>query len=195
MTSAPILNKKQNYQLWQSGAFGNKLKAWRTVEEWRASGFQGEVVLRTLLLQGGGPCHYGVDPADVDDIVELWVSAGIPRELIMLNESAPNDKPILQGEYLNDICEIDGNVVNGVFFCSRYPAPMRIALAQVNYRETVFGLRADIMIRGAMTTGSYEDWRELLDRYPSHVLEVSIYDRCIGDIPRRNALVWEVRRY
>ena len=35
----PILSKSQNYRLWQGGAFGNKLRAWRTVDEWRDSGF------------------------------------------------------------------------------------------------------------------------------------------------------------
>jgi hypothetical protein len=61
--------------------------------------------------------------------------------------------------------------------------------------EGIFGLRAAIMLRAAMTPSSYEDWRVLLDQYPGHVLEVSVYDRCIGDTPGRNALVWEVRRY
>ena len=58
-----------------------------------------------------------------------------------------------------------------------------------------FGLRADMMVRGCMTPSSYSDWRELLDLYPGHVLEVSIWDSCIGDVPGRNAVVWEIRKY
>jgi hypothetical protein len=54
---------------------------------------------------------------------------------------------------------------------------------------------ASLLIREAMTPSSYDDWLMLIDRYPGHVLEVSIYDRCLGDVPGRNALVWEVRRY
>jgi len=46
-----------------------------------------------------------------------------------------------------------------------------------------------------MTPSSHDDWNELLERYPGHVLEVSIYDRCLGDLPNRNSLVWEVRKY
>jgi hypothetical protein len=57
------------------------------------------------------------------------------------------------------------------------------------------GLYSDVLIREAMTPSSYEDWKVLLDQYPGHVLEVSIFSRCLGDIPGRNALVWEVRRY
>jgi hypothetical protein len=57
------------------------------------------------------------------------------------------------------------------------------------------GLRADLLIREAMTPASYDDWQILLERYPGHVFEVSIYDRCLGDCPNRNALVWEIRRY
>jgi hypothetical protein len=51
-----ILSKKQNYRLWQSGAFGNKLHAWQTVSAWRASGFVGNVTVRCILPIGGsGP--------------------------------------------------------------------------------------------------------------------------------------------
>ena len=70
---------------------------------------------------------------------------------------------------------------------------MREALAE--QFEVVVGLQADQMLRREMTPSSYEDWRLLLDKYPGHVLEVSIYGCCLGDIPSRNALVWEVRRY
>jgi len=56
-------------------------------------------------------------------------------------------------------------------------------------------LRSDLLLKLAMTPASHEDWNLLLERYPGHVLEVSVYDRCLGDTPGRNALVWEVREY
>ena len=61
--------------------------------------------------------------------------------------------------------------------------------------ETAQRLRSDLLLKLAMTPASHDDWNLLLGQYPGHVLEVSIYDRCLGDTPGRNALVWEVRRY
>jgi hypothetical protein len=180
----PILNKRQNYALWQSGAFGNKLRAWRSVDEWQASGFCGQVTLRTL--RGvGGLCYYDLRPGAVAPILQTLAAAGIDCSDLMINESAPDDTVILQGEYDNELW--------GCFRYSTLQRKMRDALREAS--QETYGLRSDMLLRGAMLPSSYEDWRVLLDQYPKHVLEVSVYDRCLGDTPGRNALVWEVRRY
>jgi hypothetical protein len=70
---------------------------------------------------------------------------------------------------------------------------MRVALDLK--KEVATGLVARELVRHFMTPSSHEDWLALLDRYQGHVFEVSIYDRCLGDVPGRNALVWEIRRY
>jgi hypothetical protein len=188
----PVLTKRQNYSLWQGGAFGNKLRAWRTVEEWRDSGFAGRVVLR--MVEGGkGPCRYNLLPDEVESVVHDWITMGITSDQIMVNEAAPDHDVILQGEYLNDIYALDGKVGWGYFRYSRHRSQMRDALAAAS--EVSHGLRSDLLLKLAMTPSSYDDWNGLIERYPGHVLEVSIYDRCLGDIPGRNSLVWEVRRY
>ncbi len=184
-----VTTKRQNYRLWQSGDFGNKLRAWRTVEEWRASGFGGRVVLRALLPVGGGPCRYNLAPDEVERTIGYWIAEGMSSDEIMINEAAPDQAAVLQGEYLNDIVGVYWNC----FHYSRVAAHMRLALGAE--MRMASGMASDLLLRGAMTPSSYEDWRVLLDRYPGHVLEVSIYGHCIGDIPGRNALVWEVRRY
>ena len=188
----PILSKEQNYRLWQGGSFGNKLRAWRTVDEWRESGFDGMVVLRTV-MGGNGPCRYNLNSEEVDAVVDAWLALDIPPDMIMVNEAAPDDDVILQGEYLNDIYEIDGEVGWGYFRYSRARAQMRDALAAAP--EVAQRLRSDLLLELAMTPASHEDWNLLLGQYPGHVLEVSIYDRCLGDTPGCNALVWEVRKY
>ena len=192
MNSIHVLNKSQNYQLWQSGVFGNKLRAWRTLEEWRASGFTGLVVLRTL-MGGGGLCRYNLNPLELEALWQKWVFDGIPADKIMINEAAPDEQVILQGEYLNDVFVINGSAGWGYFYYSRHRAQMRDALRAAP--EKTQNLRADLLLRLAMTPASYEDWLSLLDQFPGHVFEVSVYDQCLGDTPHRNALVWEVRRY
>lgn len=187
----PILNKRTNYRLWQSGAFGNKLRAWRSMDEWRDSGFAGLVVLRSL-MEGGGPCEYNLTCERAEEAARRWFANGHPLDRIMVNEAAPDQSVLLQGEYLNDI-HLGGPSYWGYFHYSRVKAQMRDALKEAP--ELAQGLRSDMMLRVAMTPSSYEDWLLLLDRYHGHVFEVSIYERCLGDTPGRNALVWEVRRY
>jgi hypothetical protein len=188
----PVLSKGLNYRLWQGGMFGNKLRAWRTVAEWEASGFAGEVVLRTV-AGGGGPCLYNLRPEDVSTDVKGWIACGIPLDHIMVNEAAPDEDVILQGEYLNDIFTLDGEAGWGWFHYSRAKAQMRDALVMAPERARC--LRSDLLLKLAMTPASHDDWQLLLEKYPGHVLEVSVYDRCLGDVPGRNALVWEVRKY
>jgi hypothetical protein len=188
----PVLTKRQNYRLWQGGAFGNKLRAWETLDAWRASRTPGPVAIRVREGLGGGLCLYDVFPADGLHISLAAQVAGVSWDSLMANEMAPHTE-ILQGEYLNDVCTIDGEIQVGHFFHSRVRLRMRDALKVAP--QVAHGLRADLMIREAMTPASYEDWRELLVRYPGHVLEVSIYENCLGDLPHRNALVWEVRKY
>lgn len=182
----PVLTKKDNYILWQGGFFGNKLRSWRSVDEWRASKFSGMVSIRTLVA-GGGPCFYDVDDDKVEGII---AGLGLPSDQVMINESAPNDAVLLQGEYRNDAC-IDGSY--DVFLHSWIQLKMRDALRKSS--STVTGLQARLLVQGLMTPSSFADWQVLIDRYPGHVLEVSIYNRCFGDTPQRNALVWEVRRF
>jgi hypothetical protein len=192
MTASPsVMNKRENFRLWQSGAYGNKLRAWRSIDDWVDSGFAGLVVLRAL-MDGGGPCEYNLTREQARRAIWRWVATGIPRDRIMINEAAPDQFVRLQGEYLNDI-HLGGSSYWGYFFYSRAKLHMRDALKATP--EVAQGLCADMILKLAMTPASHEDWVSLIDRYPRHVFEVSIYECCLGDLPHRNALVWEVRRY
>ncbi len=189
LVNEPVLSKRQNFRLWQSGAFGNKLRAWPTITDWEESNYYGPVVLRVLTRECGGPCAFDIPRFAVRDTRHSIKFRDYPDDAIMVNEMAPNHFVRLQGEYANEI--LAGHA--GYFFHSRLAGVMPAALRVCGAHA--FGLAADLMIREAMAPASYEDWRMLLDQYPNHVLEVSIFDRCLGDIPGRNALVWEVRRY
>ena len=190
--STEILTKQHNFRLWQSGAFGNKLRAWRSIDEWRASGFTGKVVLR-MSMGRGGPCYYDLTPEQVDEALADRRMRSTPRDWIMVNEASPKEAATLQGEYHSDVFATDDWTVWAYFLYSREPLHMREALNA--HSEIAYNLRTDLMLKLAMTPSSYEDWRVLLERYPAHVFEVSIFSRCVGDTPGRNALVWEVRKY
>lgn len=187
-----VLSKSQNYRLWRAGAYGNKLRSWESLRAWRLSGYRGLVALRCREGQGGGPCVYDVDPGFVTRAIELMFAQGAKDGEIMVNEMAPN-KEILQGEYLNAFCGAGDGASWGYFHYSQAMTRMRHALCWAP--KAASGLRAELLLQQHMTPASYEDWRLLVDKYPDHVLEVSVYDCCLGDLPNRNALVWEVRKY
>ena len=193
MKAPPILTKQQNYVAWQSGGLGNKLRAWPSIEEWRASSFGGVVVLRSCRAAGGGPTAYNLQPSEVEARAQAWIDNGFPRDSIMVNEAAPDAAAILQGEYRNDVYGFPPDEAFDYFRYTRVAAHMHTALSAKT--EVAQGLLARLLIWQAVTPASYEDWQELISRYQHHVFEVSIYDRCLGDVPGRNALVWEVRRY
>jgi hypothetical protein len=189
-----VLRKAQSVRLWQAGAYGNKLSSWSTLHDWRLSEYRGLVTLRSREGAGGGHCIYDVVPGEVLLAVVELHRLGVPDGKIMVNECAPREAVLLQGEYRNDVVELDGEFAVGYFVYSLARGlHMRDALK--NSRQVSHGLAADLLLKQHMTPASHEDWNLLIDKYPGHVLEVSVYDRCLGDLPHRNALVWEARKY
>ncbi len=46
-----------------------------------------------------------------------------------------------------------------------------------------------------MDGNSRDDFEQIRDMYPGHVIEVSIFERELGKLPGRRCIVWEVRCY
>lgn len=191
-TKPPIITKKQNYRLFQARAFGNKLRDWRTLAEWKDSGYTGRTSLRTLMA-GNGRCNYNLWPLEMIGMRNHYLRCGILPENIVIGEMAPNSAIAVQGEYYNGVFEHDGEIHAGELLYSTVQKPMREALRTLS--DTIHGLTARHALQSRMTASSWADFEVLLEQYPDHVLEVSVYDRCLGNIPGRNAIVWEVRRY
>jgi hypothetical protein len=183
-----VRSKAENYRLWTAGAYGNRLRAWRTEGEWRASGFSGPISVR-YLGAGGGPCVYDVRPEEVPEVLSDLRRRGFDPELVTFNEGAPDDRVVLQGELFNGV--VGGEVDR--FECSTVRAKMREALRRE--RRVLTGVATRAVLRDLLSPGSWDDLNHLLDRFPDHVIEISVYSRFLGNTPRRNALVWEIRSY
>jgi len=185
----PVLTKRENLRRIELGLYGNRLRTWRTLGDLRASGWAGLVTIRTL-MGGGGPCVYDVPALSVGFVVE---ALGLPERDVYFNQGAVDSSVIIQGEYLNDVVRVDGRTFDGVLLFSTVKLKMRDALRAES--RTVYGLAGQTALRAEMTPSSWADFEALLELYPSHVLEVSVYAGTVGDVPGRNAVVWEVRRY
>jgi len=187
-----ILTKRRNFELCHVGAYGNRIRQWNSVEEWLASGYNDPVAMRVALQAGGGPKRFGVAASKVEEVAAEWDRAGVRRECIRLSEIVDGVR-ILQGHYLNDVYVQDGEARWGYFQFTNRSGVVPLALGE--WRSSCFGLEATLLIQAAMTPSSYADWQALLERYPGHVLEFSVWQDCLGDTPGRNAVVWEIRRY
>jgi hypothetical protein len=179
----PILTKRRNYELCHAGAYGNRLQQWDSIEAWMASSYA-SVAMRVALEVGGGPKAFHVAPRNVEVIAELWGGLGVRRDQIRLAEMA-DGRRVLQGQYANDF--------TGEFLHTFKTGPMPEALAKSHAYS--FGLHSRLLLRAHMTPSSYADFEVLLEQYPDHVFELSVWASCLGDTPGRNAIVWEVRRY
>jgi hypothetical protein len=59
----------------------------------------------------------------------------------------------------------------------------------------ITGYRTLVILEYFMTPSSYEDFKAVCELFPDHVIELSIYSCCLGDLRGRNTLIWEVRKY
>lgn len=64
MRAEPVLTKAASVRLWRSGAFGNKLRSWESLDVWRADGSPAGVALRVGSGPGTGRCAYDIGSAE-----------------------------------------------------------------------------------------------------------------------------------
>ena len=178
-----ILNKKTCYSYYKKGLFGNKLRTWYSIDEYNKSKYNGMVSIRYSGGIGGMFCAYNV--TDVDTTINGFISDGADVRLFVINESAPDEKLLIQGELTKNH--------NGYqLFYSKEKGKMRDCLKN---GVTSVGLEASEILRYFLNPNSYSDIMELTDTYQDHVIEFSTYSFNLGDCRYRNTVIWEVRKY
>jgi hypothetical protein len=183
-----IPDKKTFYEMYEKGAFGNKLRTWDSIYDFFGDcdlGWRGKVSMRYRGAGGGGFCKYNVTCADANAVLDQWVREGADPNLVVLNESAPDDRLVWQGELLN---AVDGWVLR----YSEEKAKMRDAMTKA---QQIRGIAVIALMKYTMTPSSYEDVMAIFDLFPDSVVELSVYAHRVGVIPGRNTVIWEVRNY
>ena len=180
-----IDSKNKSFELYQTGLFGNKLRSWDSVQEYKESGHVGTVTVRYKGNSSSPFCKYNIKSSDADSVIKSIISSGAKEELIVLNESAPDEKLLIQGELTKD---------SGGYslFYSCEQGKMRDCM---KFGIQIYGLSAKLLLMKYMNANSYADVMELIDSYPDHVIEFSTYDQCLGSCHGRNTIIWEVRKY
>jgi hypothetical protein len=182
-----IKNKREYYQKYDLGLFGNRALIWDSYEELLKSNWRGEVCIRG---KGNGiprtDARYNVSFEDIRKEIECLKKKGIPEEILRFNQSMPDNFLSVQGEVIDYISGFE-------LTYTQIKKPMNLGLKE----ETRFarGLIAKMILRSRMDSSSFEDLLALFELYPESAVEFSTYEVCVGDIPGRNTVFWEVRNY
>jgi hypothetical protein len=182
-----IENKRQAYALYNQGKFGNKLRTWDSVKDFVYSGHTLPVSMR-YKGTGGAWFAYNVPAKEVADRAKQWIREGADPLRIVVNESAPDERLVMQGELIL--------TWRGLCLLAHWEkVKMRVAISQCTERNEITGVRAYGILKHLCTGPSYDDLMLLLEQYPDSAIEFSIYEMCLGSCPGRNTLIWEVRNY
>lgn len=183
----PITDKRQMYAALAAGTLGNTLPQYFDYGYWMVGADFGRYKqwgIRSLLP--GGPAFMYVPSADVRPILATMTVKGV----------AYNVSPMISGVTLMaNICV--GTAGLYVHYVEHPPEGVswRELFATPGASREATGVAAYNLLRRHLNPNAYDDVTELLELYPDHVVEVSATPDCIGLLPHRNYVTWEVRRY
>lgn len=188
----PITSKRVMYELLAAGKLGNTIPQFFSLREWvdhpHTCKYQWWGVRS---LTPGGPCRLNCPANDVPDTVWRFEKAGHK-----VNVSLMIDKFCTVTAWLELWDSPTGLVVEGI----EYPDTVggwtwRNSMPDPERRKRWEGVAARMVLRRHLNENSLSDVTDLLEKYPDHILEISTVDRCIGTVPHRDHIVWEIRRY
>ena len=183
---APVLSKRDMYARFMRGEFGNTYPHYATVADAIAGvGGYHAATQRAWNLRDmipGGRFFRDVPYRDMVELVPTY------RDGCMI---IPTVFDIEEYRTLNGECTI---LDSGLYvYSSTAPGYMRESLAAGGVGHT--GSAAKAVLDVYLNENSRDDMRELLTRYPDHVIEFTCYSKCFGTLPHRNTVIWEVRKY
>jgi hypothetical protein len=181
-----IINKGESYKLYESGAFGNKLRTWNTLDDLLADRYGGNVTMR---YAGGYNkwCEYNIPQIMIPLKMEEWKKQGADILLVRFNETAPDDRLIIQGEFGED--KDYGYILS---YSTDKGKSNREAMKSP---LSAVGRDAKLILGKHLSMQSRRNMYRLLELYPYAIVEFSTYDTFLGDIPGNNTIFWEVRNY
>ncbi|MBW3020365.1 hypothetical protein KY334_03635 [Candidatus Woesearchaeota archaeon] len=179
-----IDTKAKNYELWNKGLLGNKLRTWDSYEDIIKSNYEGTVTVRNK-NPNSKFCKYDVSIKDIPNLIKEWSKEGCDVKEVTYNESAPDEFLLIQGEIMK----------SNEFYYFRYSTEKTNMRDALKNAKDIEGLEVEMLLKKYMDSASYDDLMILLDTYPDHVVEFSVYSIDLGEVPNRNTIFWEVRKY
>lgn len=192
MAKEIILHKSRMYQLLKAGEFGNTIPQFMSVDEWNASPDSKRIPfwgIRSSKIPGHPACimhcpadqveeyairHFGADAVNISMMVDLAATVLAWLEIVELP------------------C---GLVVEGTIAPDVPEWTWRNTMRNPERTRQWEGSAAKLLLESVLNENSLADMEIVLGNYPGHVVELTALDACMGLVPHRNAIVWEVRAY
>jgi len=182
-----IDTKDECYALYNNNIFGNRAFAWNSYNDLLKSDWKGQVCIRGKRTQiARKKVVYNIHLNEVPKIIKQFEEQGISENHLSFNQSMPDEHLIIQGEVMRTFLGLS-------LWYTTKKVPMNKALAEESLYAN--GLKANLILETFMFPSSYSDLTALFDLFPDSVIEFSIYDVAVGNIPNRNTVIWEVRNY
>lgn len=180
----PVKTKIDMVKRYSRGEFGNASPTWKNIEEFEQSNYRGLCHIRNRVASS--KTWYNIESFQVRGYWHMIVDDWKQAEASQLYISAMAPKHLLNGELMRTHEGLH-------LFYSLVQKPMRDSLKEGG-REAK-GVAVQFILKHFMNQRSYDWTMMLLDRYPDHVIEFTVIDRCWGTVPGYNTLFWEVRQY
>lgn len=181
-----ITNKRNCFLLYEAGLFGNKAITWKSYQEILDSGWKGQVCIRGRSQIARGKVIYNVNINEVPKIIKQFGKEGISEHHLSFNQSMPDEHLVIQGELMRTFLGLS------LWYTTR-KVPMNKALITESLYAN--GLKAKLILENFMDPSSYSDLESLMELFLDSAIEFSTYNICVGNIPNRNTVIWEVRNY
>lgn len=179
----PITNKKEWVRRNALGIWGNSIPRF-TMDTMRSIPDGMGVTIRTT-RGGGGFCEYvryHETWLQTQTIIERACYKAKPlgyrRDEIYMTELMPEQEIILQGEF---------HELYGCFYSTE-----KVHMRELKKFEHWYPTRLPLQLN--MCPHSYENFQQLVNDYPNHTIEFSVYGVPVGTA-KWNSMVWEVRQY
>jgi hypothetical protein len=181
-----IDSKQEYYFLYEKGFFGNKAITWNSLSEMINSGWKGEICIRGKKGISRSKARFNLSLEEARNYIHSLEKEGILEKDLTFNQSLPDEELLIQGEVMRSL-------ENYSLTYTRVKEPMNYAFAKETLHEN--GVNALHLLKQNLFPSSYEDLQALFDIFPDSVIEFSSYRIPVGNLPNRNAILWEVRNY
>lgn len=192
----PVLTKKDFVRRYQNGEFGNASPTWDSLDSWLMDNARYKYADATDPVfsslwhirnrVASGPTYYDLAISTVEFRWTELLRRGVKPQNLYISAMAPTALTLFQGE----VCQSTEYLW---LTYSTLPFTMREALAKQT--RLAYGIMAVRLLQHYMDDNSYGWLEHLLETYPGHVVEFSVYSKPWGTIPHHNTVYWEVRNY
>lgn len=181
-----IRSKQEFYTLWETGCLGNRTQIFHCLEDAIMGTPDGMIGFREVGRAGGGKWQRSQDHLEAAVIFMQW---RCEQRRFIMDDGVPNHRSTMQGEINRGIDGLYGYIAIGHGL-----PPMRVSMAQ-GLHEHFYRVQVRALMQRYMDPASQDDVDALLELYPKATIEFTCFDVCVGNIPGRNTMFWEVRNY